>query len=218
MKIAEVNPKACIFDFDGTLVDSMWVWERVDREFMIKRGLEYTREHTEALAVLGFEGSADYFIDVFGLDERPEDLIKEWQHMALDKYANEVQLKPGARELLEGLHAQGMPIAIATSLQRMLLEPALRNRGILDLFGAVCVCEEVCEGGKSTPAVYEEAARQLGVPLNECLIFEDVAKAARSAKKGGATVVGVRDDHEQQNREELIEAADYFIEGFDGLL
>lgn len=211
-------PKACIFDFDGTLADSMWVWERVDLEFMGRYGIPYNREYAESIAALGFEGSADFFIETFNLTVAPEDLITEWQHMARDKYAYEVQLKPGARAYVEQLRAAGVPLAIATSLQRILLEPALRNNGLIELFDAVVVCEEVCAGGKSTPRPYEEAARQLGVPLASCTVYEDVARAARSAKKGGARVVGVRDDHDQQARDELIEVCDEFIDSFEDLL
>ncbi len=210
--------KAVIFDFDGTLADSMWVWDEVDLEFARKRNLPFNKEHAETIAALGFEGTAAFLLDHFGLNESVEDLIAEWHSLALGKYANDVQLKPGARELIDKLRGDGLKVGIATSLQRVLLEPALKNNGVFELFDAIVVCEEVCEGGKSTPAVYEEAARQMGVSLNECVVFEDVAKAARSAKEGGARVVGVRDNHMQQVRVELIAASDLFIESFEELL
>lgn len=215
--LSDFKPRGAIFDFDGTLADSMWVWSEVDRVFAEKRGLDFTEKHSETIAALGFEGTADYLLKEFGLEESVEDLIKEWHGIALGSYSHDVKLKPGAKEFVLSLKEQGTPVAIATSLQRVLLEPALKNNGIFDLFDAIVVCEEVCEGGKSTPAVYEEAARLINVPLNQCVVFEDVARAARSAKQGGAYVVGIRDDHKQQIRKDLIEVADLFCEDFSQL-
>ena len=209
---------AYIFDFDGTLADSMWVWDEIDHEFLESRNIPYCKDYAEAIAALGFEGSADFFIERFGLDESPEDIILEWQRMASVKYATQVRLKPHAKEYLLHLKELGKPLAIATSLQRMMLEPALRNNGIDALFDQVLVCEEVCEGGKSTPAVYHAAAQGMGVVLENCCVFEDVARAAKVAKEAGAFVVGVRDDHPQQIRPELLKASDLFVQGFQELL
>ena len=212
------RPNAAIFDFDGTLADSMWVWDKVDSEFARRRGLPFKEEDAETIAALGFEGTAQWMIERYGLTETVEDLIDEWYELAAESYANEVRLKPGAEDFVRQLKAEGIPVAIATSLSRPMLIPALENNGVRELFDELVVCEEVCEGGKSTPAVYLEAARLLGVDLEGSVVFEDVALAARSAKAGGAYVVGVRDDHAQQVRSELIEAADLFVQGFEELL
>ena len=212
------KPAAAIFDFDGTLADSMWVWDEVDREFARRRDLPFSNEDKERIAALGFEGTADWMIERFGLEESIEDLMDEWYELASESYAREVRLKPGAEAFVCQLKRQGIPVAIATSLSRGMLEPALDNNGVRSLFDELVVCEEVCEGGKSTPAVYIETARRLGVDLSSCVVFEDVALAARSAKAGGARVVGVRDDHAQQVRSELLEAADLFIQDFRELL
>ncbi len=103
------------------------------------------------IAVLGFELGADFAIEHFGLDESPESIIEEWKSLAEESYATHVMLKPGAFEYLRHCKEQGMPLAIATSLQRHLLEPALANNGVLDLFDAICVCDELQCGGKSNP-------------------------------------------------------------------
>lgn len=132
--------------------------------FLAKRGIPFTDEFGEMIAVLGFELGADFAIEHFGLDEQPEDIIEEWKSAAEEGYATQVMLKPGAFEYLQRCKEAGMPLAIATSLQRHLLEPALANNGVLDLFDAICVCDELQCGGKSNPVVYLEAARQLGVP------------------------------------------------------
>lgn len=218
MLVGTKDVNAMIFDFDGTLVDSMWVWDEVDRQFLEKRDLAYTDEFVEMIAVLGFELGADFVIEHFGLDENPEDIIEEWKQLAEEGYATKVELKPGAREYLELCRSQGMPLAIATSLQRHLLEPALKNNGILGLFDAICICDELQCGGKSNPAVYLEAARRLGVPAEQCAVFEDVVTAAKSAKQTGAYVVGVYDGHKQQATEELKATVDLFVQGYADLL
>lgn len=215
---ASFEPKAFIFDFDGTLADSMWVWNQVDLEFARRRGLEFSKEDSEIIAALGFEGTATWLLDRFGLDESVEDLIAEWYGIAEESYAHDVFLKPGAKELVCLLKDSGYPVAVASSLDRRLLEEALSNNGVLDCFDEIVVCDEVTDKGKSTPAVYLETASRLGVALRDCVVFEDVAMAARSAKEGGAFVVGVRDDHPQQAREELVRAADIFCDGFEELL
>lgn len=214
---AAFEPKAFIFDFDGTLADSMWVWHEVDLEFARRRGLHFNKEDSEVIAALGFEGTAAWLLERFGLDESVEDLIAEWYGIAEESYAHNVFLKPGAKELVRSLKDAGYPVAIASSLDRKLLEEALANNGALDCFDTIVVCDEVTDKGKSTPAVYLETAARLGVDLSDCAVFEDVAMAARSAKAGGAFVVGVRDDHPQQARADLQEAADIFCEGFDHL-
>lgn len=218
MQVGSRDVDAVIFDFDGTLADSMWVWDDVDRAFLAKRGIPFTDEFGEMIAVLGFELGAQFAIEHFGLDESPEDIITEWKDAAREGYATRVLLKPGALEYLRHCKEQGMPLAIATSLQRHLLEPALANNGVLDMFDAICVCDELQCGGKSNPAVYLEAARQLGIPASQCAVFEDVVTAARSAKETGAYVVGVFDEHKQQATEELKAVVDLFIESYGELL
>ena len=214
----DIAPRAFIFDFDGTLADSMWVWHEVDMEFARRRGLDFTKEDSEIIAALGFEGTAKWLLERFGLDESVEDLISEWYGIAEESYSKDVPLKPCAWEFVAQLKALGYPVAIASSLDRRLLEAALTNNDALELFDAIVVCDEVCDKGKSTPAVYLETAKKLGVPLVDCVVFEDVAMAARSAKEGGAFVVGIRDEHPQQARGELQAAADVFYAGFEPLL
>lgn len=218
MKFANIEADAAIFDFDGTLADSMWVWDEVDRRWLEKRNIPFSESYAESIAVLGFEGGADYVIGHFGLDEKPEDIIEEWKADAQESYASQVRLKPRAKEYLLYLHEAGVPLAMATSLQRALLEPCMRRNGVYDLFETICICDELHCGGKSNPAVYLEAARRLGVEPSRCIIFEDVVTAARSAKESGAKVVGVYDAHKQQATEDLKEIVDLFVESYDVLL
>lgn len=92
--------KGAIFDLDGTLLDSMWVWDDIDVAFLKKRGLEVPPDYQEAITPLGFLGGCPLHDQTVRLSETPEELIQEWHQMAVDAYTYEVELKDGAAEYL----------------------------------------------------------------------------------------------------------------------
>lgn len=210
--------KACIFDFDGTLGDSMWVWEAVIGEFFERCGVQPAVDDMERLAQLGMARGAAEFVERYQLEQTPQQVIAEWLAAARRKYAADVRLKPGAREFLQQLRRRGVKTSIATAQERETLMMALENEGALPLLDVVLTCDEVCSTGKSTPEVYLEAARRLGVQPAECLVFEDVLGPAQQAHAGGFGVVGVRDDSPAQDSEALRAEADDFVSSFTELL
>ena len=84
-----------IFDLDGTLLDSTWVWSQIDTDFLKKRGFEVPKEYSTAIMAMGIEEVAKYTIKRFLLQETKEDVIAEWDAMARDAYAHDVKLKKG---------------------------------------------------------------------------------------------------------------------------
>lgn len=110
-----------IFDLDGTLLDSMWVWEQIDVDFLSRRGIDLPEDYLKKITPMGFEAAARYTIDRFGLQEQPRDLIGEWYAMAEDYYKTKVGLKPHAKEFLRCLADQGVRIGAATSSDSRLL-------------------------------------------------------------------------------------------------
>lgn len=209
--------KACLFDFDGTLGDSMWVWEAVIGEFFRSRGIAPAVDDMERLAQLGMARGAAEFAERYRLGEGPEQVIAAWLTAARQKYAADVRLKPGAREFLQLLRSRGVKTGIATAQERETLLLALEGEGALPLLDVVLTCDEVCSTGKSTPEVYWQAARRLGVQPAECLVFEDVLGPAQQAHAGGFGVVGVRDASPAQDSAALQAEADAFIESFEEL-
>ena len=196
----------------------MWVWEAVIGEFFERCGVQPAVDDMERLAQLGMARGAAEFVERYRLEQTPQQVIAEWLAAARRKYAADVRLKPGAREFLQQLRRRGVKTGIATAQERETLMMALENEGALTLLDVVLTCDEVCSTGKSTPEVYWEAARRLGVQPAECLVFEDVLGPAQQAHAGGFGVVGVRDDSPAQDSEALRAEADDFVSSFTELL
>lgn len=209
--------KAAIFDLDGTLLDSMGVWDWVDRVFFERRGQTLPPDYGEAVAGLNFYGTACYTIERFGLDETPEQLMAEWQELAEEAYRERIPLKPFAKEYLQKLRREGVRLALATASDECFYRPALARHGVLDWFDAVALVNEVSRG-KEFPDVYELAAKRLSVTPSDCVVFEDLPLAVRGAKAGGFYTVGVADESAKAKRAEMEAVSDRFVDGFDELL
>ncbi len=191
-----------ILDLDGTLLDSMDVWSGIDREFLADYGIEVPPDYMEACGAMSFRETAEYTIARFSLPARPEELMDRWLEMAREAYALHVELMPGARELLERLHAGGARLAVATASRREHFLPCLSRHGVLSLFDAVVTTEDAgC--GKSSPAIFELAAARLSLPPASCAVLEDTLPAARTAAKAGCVPFGVLEKHSAKARPEM---------------
>lgn len=208
--------KGAIFDLDGTLLDSMWVWKDVDINFLGKRNIPISEEYVKAICAMGFEGAAEYTINRYGLNETPEEVIAEWFALAVESYSNRVMLKPGAKEYLSYLKEQGVRLAVATSSDPKLYEPALKHHGIFEWFDVFVPVREVARD-KSHPDIYLEAARRLSLKPSECVVYEDILKGIRSAKKGGFRTVGVHEEHNGKEVELIEKEADCYIRDYSEL-
>ena len=129
--------KAAIFDLDGTLLDSMGVWDQVDIDFLSRRGIEVPDDYMTKVAAMQFRQIAEYTIARFGLQDTPEELMQEWDDMARVMYSTVVEAKPFACEYLRQLRDSGARLAVATSLPPALREPAMRHVGIFDYFNEI---------------------------------------------------------------------------------
>ena len=185
--------KGAIFDLDGTLLDSMWVWDKVDTDFLGSRGFEVPLDYQKAIAAMGFRETARYTIERFRLEGQEEDIIREWNDMAARTYHEEVAIKPYVRELLEQLKRDGIRLGVATASYASLFEMCLKRNGIYDYFQAFTETKEVARG-KGFPDIYIRAAEKIGCVPEECVVFEDIHQGILAAKEGGFYTVGVYED------------------------
>ena len=209
--------EAVIFDLDGTLADSMWVWTEIDREFFASRQIEMPDTLQKDIEGLGFTETAEYFVRTFRLPETVEELKEIWNRMAMEKYATEIPMKPGALEFLQYLKEQDIHMGIATSNSRLLLDVFLDARNLQGYFDAVTTSCDVCKG-KPAPDVYLKTAEKLGVLPEKCFVFEDVPMGILAGKNAGMKVCAVEDEYSAGLRREKKELADYYITDYRQIL
>ena len=202
--------KGVIFDLDGTLLDSTWVWKQVDKEFLGKYGYQVPEDYSDAIKAMGFEQVADYTIERFGLPLSSEEVMEEWNTMAIQAYSEKVKLRQGTRELLLWLQEQGIPAGVATSNTAMLFEPCLKHNGIYELFHSFTEGNEV-DRGKEFPDIYIKAANKLGCEPSSCVVFEDIIQALKGAASGGFLTVGVIERSWGYEEKEFRDFCDHMI-------
>lgn len=211
------NIKAAIFDLDGTLIDSMWVWEKIDIDYLKIRGIDLPHDLRDHIAHLSFDETAKYFKNRFNLPDTLDEIKSEWNEMALHEYSSNIGLKPGVIKFLEKLKNKNIKIALATSNSQLLLELALKNNEIYHYFDSITTTSEVSRG-KDHPDIYLLAAKKLNTKPENCLVFEDILPAVKSARSVGMKVVGVKDTAASHQEAEIIAFSSIFINNFFDLL
>lgn len=207
------NIKAVIFDLDGTLVDSMWMWREIDVEYLSQFDIEVPSDLQQAVEGMSFSETAQYFKERFNLPDPVEVIKMEWNKMAWDKYGNEVPLKKGVIEFLEELRSRGIKTGIATSNSKELVEHVLKSLNITEYFDSVRTsCE--AKKGKPAPDIYLLVADDLQVDPKDCLVFEDLALGIMAGKGAGMRVCTVFDPYSEDDRDRKRELADYYIDTY----
>ena len=207
------NIEAVIFDLDGTLVDSMWMWREIDVEYLSQFDIEVPSDLQQAVEGMSFSETAQYFKERFNLPDPVEVIKTEWNKMAWDKYGNEVPLKKGVIEFLEELRSRGIKTGIATSNSKELVEHVLKSLNITEYFDSVRTsCE--AKKGKPAPDIYLLVANDLQVDPKDCLVFEDLALGIMAGKGAGMRVCTVFDPYSEDDRDRKRELADYYIDTY----
>lgn len=209
--------KAVIFDLDGSLVDSMWIWKTIDIEYLGKFGIELPPDLQDSIGGKSFTETAIYFKERFQISDSLEQIKEDWNRMAYDKYANEVPLKPGVREFLNYCREHQIRLGIATSNSRELVDNIVRTHDLADYFDCVMTGCEVAKG-KPAPDIYLAVAKQLEVAPADCLVFEDIVQGIQSGKAAGMQVCAVDDAFSRAQEKEKRNLADYYIHHYNEVM
>ncbi len=208
--------QAIIFDLDGTLADSMWIWQDIDIEYLEKYECELPADLQKKIEGMSTTETAIYFKETFNIKDDIETIKAEWIEMAKDYYAHKIHLKKGAKELLEYLSEQGFSLGIGTSNFRELAEVCLENRGIKHYFKTIRTSCEF-QNGKPFPDVFLGVAEDLGVAPEKCLVFEDTHAGVIAAKRAGMDVIAIKDASSEPYFDKIEKDVMMLIDDFTGL-
>ena len=208
--------RAALFDLDGTLLDSTWVWRWVDAQFFEALAIDMPEDYYRAIQGMSYRETAEYTVARFGLARSVEDVMDEWTAMTLEAYADRVAMKPGALACLRALKRAGVKLAVATANRPQAFMPCLERCGAAPLFDAVCTTADVGDMGKANGALFRHAAERLGVDPSDCAVFEDTLEGVNGAKRAGMRAYAVRDEGSAHNAEAIAAAADAVLDDFTG--
>lgn len=206
-----------IFDLDGTLLDSMYVWDNVGHDFLVAKGVNPPENLNDILETISLEETGQYFIDEFNIDMTVDEILEEIVEMVKEKYINEVELKDGVFEFLHKIKAEGKRMCILTASEASYVYPTLERLGIIDCFEKVYTCTELGMS-KSNSYIYEYTAEKSGFDKTDTAVFEDVFHGIKNAKEAGFFVYAVYDYCEEKNIDKIKKIADVYVSSFKELL
>lgn len=215
-----LDVKAAIFDMDGTLVDSLMLWDilgdAMAQTYPDKVGTVINEEDNKAIRVLPLRDGMQLLHDHYGIAPSGEELFHLATDTFADFYANRVQLKPGVREFLDHLQARGVKMCIASATAPDLVESAMDHCGIRHYFDTVFSCG-VLGKGKDNPDIYRMAAEYLGEDIAHTWVFEDAFVAIQTAAGIGMQTVGIYDPYNPY-QDEIKAMATHYVEPGETLM
>ena len=182
--------KAVLFDADGTLMDSIASWRKALKTVLERRGFSYSEEDFQVLIPLTTKEGGTYLKGKYGFTETGDEIAAEYLGLVESFYATEVELKKGVREALEYYAGKGIPMAIVTSSERILIEAACKRHGISQFFQGLYICSELGTS-KRQPDIFVNTAKALGAEPAETLVYEDSDYAIETAVNAGFKVIKV---------------------------
>ena len=199
-----------LFDFDGTLVNSMPVFAETMLRAINEAAVSFPENIIEILTPLGYHGSAEYMINTLGIKESADALVTKMHAYAYDGYANDIKLKEGVGDFLRALKGRGYSLNVLTASPHKMLDVCLVRNGVWELFDNVWSCEDFGTT-KSDPEIYRAAARRLGTDVSHVAFFDDNLHAVETAKLAGTFTLGVYDESGAAFSEQLRAVSHHYV-------
>lgn len=208
--------KTFLFDFDGTLVDSMPTFGAVMVRILDERRIRHGDDIVKIITPLGYRGTAEYF-RTLGVKESVEELIEIMNFYARIEYENNIPAKPHVADTLREMKNKGYSLNVLTASPHIALDPCLKRLGLWELFDNVWSCDDF-NTTKADQKIYEMAAERLGVSVGDVIFVDDNINAVRTAKSAGMVAVGIFDESGADFMDEFRAAADRYVMSFEELL
>lgn len=205
--------KGIIFDVDGTLLDSMHIWGELGKRYLSSVGIEAKPGLAKILFPMSLDESSEYLKNEYNLPDLVEQITEDTIKILSDFYRYEAVPKPGVLEFVKKMQSRNIPMAIATSGDRRILDTALERLGVFDCFTTILTCSDL-KTNKRVPTIYLRAAELLGTKPEETAVFEDVLHAIRAARSAGFITYAVEDISSMQDCEEIKRTADFYLQDF----
>ena len=209
--------KYYLFDFDGTLVDSMPTFVSTMLRILDENGISYDSDIIKVITPLGLNGTATYYIDQMGVNMPKEQLMDVMMEYMLEAYFHTIPVKNHVPEVLSVLKAQGASLNVLTASPHITLDACLKRLGLWELFDNVWSCDDF-NTTKADPQIYVRAAAKMNTTVENVLFLDDNLNADLTAKSAGMQVCGVYDESSKDYVEQMKAANDYYIYDFQELL
>ena len=209
--------KTYLFDFDGTLVDSMPTYVSIMLRILDENGVSYGDDIVKIITPLGYRKTAEYYISVLGMAANVDELVATMNSYAKYEYENNIGAKESVVETLKKMKARGDDLNVLTASPHTVLDPCLKRLGIWEIFSNVWSCEDFGTT-KSDPKIYEAAAEKIGKTVGEVVFVDDNVNAVKTAKTAGMISVGIFDESSAEYADEFKDFADGYVLSFSELL
>ena len=207
--------KTYLFDFDGTLVDSMPSWSAVMTRILDKYNIDYPANIINILTPLGTVGSAEYYVKL-GVPLTTDEIINLMGEYMINEYSYNVPAKENVIEVLKILKSNGYSLNVLTASPHITLDACLKRLGMWELFSNVWSCDDF-NTTKADPKIYKMVSERLDTPIKDILFLDDNSDACKTAKDAGMTVCGVYDDTSKDCEEKIKSMTDFYIYNFKEL-
>lgn len=206
--------KGIVFDVDGVILDSMWIWREVMRRFFSQYNVEAEVDIMDKIVQMNFDESSNYIKDHYKIPRTPEEILEEIFAITRDFYDNEIELKPGVLNYLNEFKKRGIRMAAATASDRSYIEAGFKRLGIYDFFDSIMTTRELGVA-KTEPTIYLKSAEAIGAGPDEFVVFEDALYAIDTCHKAGIKVVAVYDAKSESDEAEIRRKSDLYLENYD---
>lgn len=203
--------KAAIFDMDGTLLDTMYVWRHLSRIYLEQHHIPIEKNLEDQLVIMGIRKAAEFLTVHFPEEGSAETIHQELIKILDEYYCHHAVFKPGAERFLQKMRARRIPTMVFSATPEELIKMALTRLGAMDYFSCGLLSCSTIQSSKHHTEAFLKAAQHMNFAVEEIMVFEDALYAAATAKKAGFTL-GIMADREETHVDQMRSLADFYME------